>query len=53
MVTYHAMMQSVETLHHMAGGRVFESRLCHLGFFIDINLPAALWAWSRHSLEQK
>ena len=33
---YHAMAQLVETLRHMAEGRAFDSRWCHLGFFIDI-----------------
>ena len=39
----HAVAQSVEALRYKPEGRGFDSRWCHLEFFIDIILPAALW----------
>jgi len=38
---YHAVAQLVEALRYKPEGRGFDSRWCHLGFFIDIILPAA------------
>ena len=37
------MAQLVEALRYKSEGRGFDSR-CHWNFFIDIILPAALWA---------
>jgi len=41
----HAVAQLVEALRYKSEGRGFDSRCCHWIFFIDIILPAALWAW--------
>ena len=41
----HAVAQLVEALRYKSEGRGFDSRLVSLEFFIDINLPAALWPW--------
>jgi hypothetical protein len=35
--------QLVEALRYKSQGRGFNSRLCHLKFFIDVNLLGALW----------
>jgi hypothetical protein len=40
----------VEALRYKPEVRGFESRLSHWSFFIDINLPAVLCLWDRHSL---
>ena len=35
----------VKVLCYKSEGRWFDPSLCHLKFFIDIILPAALWPW--------
>ena len=35
----------VEALRYKSEGRGFDSRCCHWNFFVDINIPAALWPW--------
>jgi hypothetical protein len=35
----------VKVLCYKSEGRWFDSRWCHLEFFIDIILPIALWPW--------
>jgi len=38
----HAVPQLLEALRYKPEGRGFDSRWCHLEFFIDIILPVAL-----------
>jgi len=41
----YAVAQLVEALRYKPEGRVFDSRMVLLEFFIDIFLPAVLWPW--------
>jgi hypothetical protein len=42
----HAVAQLDEALRYKPEGRGFDSPMVSLEFFIDIILPAALWAWA-------